>query len=165
MLGLPILLTEKCTYEATVAIERLLSAPHALANNDVCAAEGSRAGKLEAAEQLMEAHVDKKFVAALGQVRLTEIDSDCFCLLLIAKKFVAALGQYNPPRDVSDVVLKHFMFSAARRAKQHIVLPEGNDIRVVTAAAELLHRGLCDLTLLGNAQAVRALAERAHVCC
>ena len=111
--------------------------PHPLANNHLCASKSMRMPKLEAAEALMELHLDKGFSAALVQD--------------------------NPAADVSPIILKHKMFSAARLNRQHIVLPEGDDIRIVTAAAELLARGLCDVTLLGDPVAVNKLAEKAHV--
>jgi len=144
VIGKPVLLTEKSSYEAAVALEQLRRASHpqrgGLAVDGAHSPVGSsrsRAAKLEAAEVLMERFLDRSFAAAMVQD--------------------------NPAQDVSPIILKHTMFSAARRDKQHIVLPEGDDVRVVTAAAELLSRGLCDLTLLGKPEQIRSLAEKAHV--
>ena len=36
------------------------------------------------------------------------------------------------------------------------MLPEGGEPRVLRAAAEVSRRGLADITLLGNAQTIRA---------
>ncbi|MEJ6550034.1 phosphate acetyltransferase [Corynebacterium sp. USCH3] len=47
----------------------------------------------------------------------------------------------------------------ARAAKAHIVLPEGNDDRILEAADQLLARRVCDLTILGDPSAI---AARAH---
>jgi phosphate acetyltransferase len=55
------------------------------------------------------------------------------------------------------------MFSKARQDKQRIVLPEGLDVRVVTAAAELVHRELCEVTLCGDPETIQANAQQANV--
>jgi phosphate acetyltransferase len=47
----------------------------------------------------------------------------------------------------------------ARAAKAHIVLPEGDDDRILEAAHQLLARRVCDLTILGDP---KAIAARAH---
>lgn len=43
----------------------------------------------------------------------------------------------------------------ARSNKQHIVLPESQDERILKAADELLHGGICDITLLGDEAGIR----------
>ena len=43
---------------------------------------------------------------------------------------------------------------------QHIVLPEGDDERVLRAADILLRRGVVDLTILGDADEVRGARGR-----
>ena len=43
--------------------------------------------------------------------------------------------QADEEHDVTPVLFNHNMFSKARRDKRRIVLPEGSDIRVVTAAS------------------------------
>lgn len=53
--------------------------------------------------------------------------------------------------------------ATARAMRQRIVLPEGNDARVVTAASMLLQRGLCKITILGNPDEVYKLAQRLQV--
>ena len=56
----------------------------------------------------------------------------------------------------------NFMEQTMERAKadrKTIVLPEGTDRRVVTAAAEVLKRGIANVILLGNEKEVRAAAE------
>lgn len=55
----------------------------------------------------------------------------------------------------------NFMENTIQRAmadKKTIVLPEGNDKRVVTAAAEVLKRGIANVILLGNEAEVKATA-------
>ena len=48
----------------------------------------------------------------------------------------------------------------AKRQRRHIVLPEGNDDRVLRAAALLLQQDIVDLTILGNPADVAAAAKR-----
>ncbi|MCB0916858.1 MAG: phosphate acetyltransferase, partial [Actinobacteria bacterium] len=58
---------------------------------------------------------------------------------------------------------KMFIYNLIRQAqsnKQHIVLPEGNDERILRAAAVLLSREVVDLTILGDPAEVRGLASR-----
>ena len=54
--------------------------------------------------------------------------------------------RYNPRMDA----LEQLAAAAARRRKK-IVLPEGGDARVLSAAARVAERGLADLVLLGDA--------------
>ena len=77
--------------------------------------------------------------------------------------FREAMLQADEEHDVTPVLFNHNMFSKARRDKRRIVLPEGADIRVVTAAAELVGRGLCEVTLCGDPAVVAQLAAKAHV--
>ena len=58
---------------------------------------------------------------------------------------------------MSPSVFQHDLLTKARTADAHIVLPEGDDDRVLTAASELLESDVVKLTILGNPDAV---AER-----
>ena len=48
----------------------------------------------------------------------------------------------------------------AKSNVKHIVLPEGDEIRTVQAAAKITAEGLAKVTLLGNPDAVKAVAEK-----
>ncbi len=48
----------------------------------------------------------------------------------------------------------------ARRSRKHIVLPEGNDDRVLRAAARLISHDLVDLTILGDETQIMAAFKR-----
>ena len=50
------------------------------------------------------------------------------------------------------------MIEKAKQNPQTIVLPEGEDIRTVTAAAEILKQGIAKVILLGKEAELRALA-------
>ncbi|QNF33226.1 phosphate acetyltransferase [Adhaeribacter swui] len=48
----------------------------------------------------------------------------------------------------------------AKSQKKHIVLPEGNDDRILRAAARLINQEVVDLTILGNATDIAAAIKR-----
>jgi phosphate acetyltransferase len=87
-----------------------------------------------------------------------------------ARKTAVALGLFEANVDttqlrqkivgysVSSVTPKMFEFGLIRRAranKQHIVLPEGEDERILQAVEILIHRDAAEFTLLGNPKIVK----------
>lgn len=86
------------------------------------------------------------------------------------RKIEAALGMFEAHIDVAElaecielaraetvtpVMFQYDLIERAQAAGAHIVLPEGTDERVLTAADRLLRRRVCDLTLLGPVDKVR----------
>lgn len=59
---------------------------------------------------------------------------------------------------VTPMMFEHALLERARADKRRIVLPEGTEERVLRAAEVLLRRGVCELTLLGDPDAVRKRA-------
>ncbi|MFF8772865.1 phosphate acetyltransferase [Kitasatospora sp. NPDC015120] len=59
---------------------------------------------------------------------------------------------------VTPMMFEHELLERARADRRHVVLPEGTEERVLRAAEILLRRNICDLTLLGEADAVRRKA-------
>jgi len=59
---------------------------------------------------------------------------------------------------MTPVMFQYELIERARAARAHIVLPEGADDRILRAADRIRRRQVCDLTLLGN---VDAVCERA----
>ena len=51
---------------------------------------------------------------------------------------------------ITPKMFQYQMINTARKAQKHIVLPEGNDERVLTAASQLAEDELVHLTILGN---------------
>mmetsp|Transcript_39465 Transcript_39465/g.111858 ORF Transcript_39465/g.111858 Transcript_39465/m.111858 type:complete len:1193 (-) Transcript_39465:2677-6255(-) len=105
------------------------------------AASGTR--KVDTAIGMFEKFADKELVYGL----VTPLDSS-------AKREV---------RSVSPSLFEFQLKAAARAFRQRIVLPEGNDSRVVTAASELAERGLCKVIILGDESEVSSLAQRLQV--
>ncbi|WP_052848045.1 phosphate acetyltransferase [Streptomyces avicenniae] len=59
---------------------------------------------------------------------------------------------------VTPMMFEHELIERARADRRHVVLPEGEEERVLRAAEVLLRRGVCDLTLLGDEAVIRKRA-------
>ncbi|MFD2675489.1 phosphate acetyltransferase [Gulosibacter bifidus] len=60
---------------------------------------------------------------------------------------------------VTPLMFENRLLRRARADCKHIVLPEGNDDRILQAAATLLTRNVADLTILGDPSAIRQRAS------
>ncbi|MBI4780916.1 MAG: phosphate acetyltransferase [Oscillatoriophycideae cyanobacterium NC_groundwater_1537_Pr4_S-0.65um_50_18] len=56
---------------------------------------------------------------------------------------------------ITPLMFEYDLIERARANKQHIVLPEGQEERILRAAEILLRRGVVELTLLGNETEIR----------
>jgi len=61
-------------------------------------------------------------------------------------------------RVVTPLMFEYGLIERARSDRRRIVLPEGDDDRILRAAATLLAREVADLTILGDESAIRARA-------
>lgn len=64
---------------------------------------------------------------------------------------------------VTPLMFEYGLIERARIAGQHIVLPEGNDDRILRAAATVLKRGIARVTILGEDAEVRDRASKLGV--
>lgn len=64
---------------------------------------------------------------------------------------------------LSPAVFLYELVHKAKQAKRHIVLPEGDDSRILQAADYLLQRGIVKITVLGNPDKIHLLAKRIGV--
>ena len=64
------------------------------------------------------------------------------------------------PRGLTPRMFIYNLIQQAKSDKQHIVLPEGNDERILKAAEVLLNRDIVDMTLIGNPAEVTRLIQR-----
>lgn len=91
------------------------------------------------------------------------------------KKIQLALDTFNRYIDAAELEKKidsyqsetltphMFQYMLGQRAKQqikHIVLPEGNDDRILKAAARLIAQGIVRITLLGNSDEIQSSIKR-----
>ena len=99
------------------------------------------------ARGLLTAEAKGRLDAAIGLVR-KHVDVDALRGLLSVHR-----GSVRTP-----TMFSYELFERAAAANAHIVLPEGEDDRVLQAASTLLARGTARLTILGEEAAVRARA-------
>ncbi|GMA19856.1 phosphate acetyltransferase [Arsenicicoccus piscis] len=73
----------------------------------------------------------------------------------------ALLSEIAGPHDsvVTPLMFEHQLLARARALGKHIVLPEGEDDRILRATEILLRRGVCRITLLGKEADLRARAK------
>jgi len=93
--------------------------------------------KIDTALSLFEAHID-------GEELLSRLE--------VARS-----------RAVTPLMFEFALLDRARAQRRRIVLPEGDDERILRAAETLLLRNVADLTLLGSEAGVRAAAARLGV--
>jgi phosphate acetyltransferase len=67
------------------------------------------------------------------------------------------------PTVVTPQMFTYQLQEWARADRKHIVLPEGDDDRILTAAGRLLQRGVAELTILGEEAQIRARAAELGV--
>ncbi|WP_396903826.1 phosphate acetyltransferase [Mycolicibacterium phlei] len=67
------------------------------------------------------------------------------------------------PAVVTPQMFTYQLMEWARAARKRIVLPEGDDDRILTAAGRLLQRGVTELTILGDESQVRSRAAELGV--
>ncbi len=76
----------------------------------------------------------------------------------LAKKIAIAKSNV-----VTPLMFEYELFNRAKQNRKHIVLPEGNDDRVLRAASILLKRNVVDITLLGNEDEIFKRADILHI--
>jgi len=77
---------------------------------------------------------------------------------IIENKIITFQSEGITPR-----MFQYQLTSRAKTAKKHIVLPEGNDDRIITAAAMLLQKDIVQLTILGKVDEIKATVKRLNL--
>jgi phosphate acetyltransferase len=102
----------------------------------------------------VESHLDtdnpRKLAAALALTEELPFD----CCTLTGESVV------EQPQVTTPLRFEYEIMQRARQQRQHIVLPEGEEERVLRAAEILLLREVADITLLGDPSAIRSKASR-----
>ncbi len=62
------------------------------------------------------------------------------------------------PKSITPRMFQYNLLQRAKMQKKHIVLPEGEDARILEAASELSGLGIVDITLLGNLEKIEKKA-------
>lgn len=96
----------------------------------------------------LRAGAPRKIAAAMGEWSKTVDEKEL-------------LGRLDLPRPASMTPLRflHELIEKARSNRRRVVLPEGEDIRILRAAEIIVRRDFCDVTILGRASKVRELAQ------
>jgi phosphate acetyltransferase len=94
------------------------------------------------------------------------------------QKYALALSLFERHVDAAELVrqlslpsspamtplrFEHLLIERARSERKHIVLPEGDDDRILQAAGIVLQRGVADLTILGDEESIRQRAGQLGV--
>ncbi len=64
------------------------------------------------------------------------------------------------PEGITPHMFQYQLVKRAKSQKKHIVLPEGNDDRILKAAARLINQDIVNLTILGDVSKVTASVKR-----
>ncbi|MEU5835097.1 phosphate acetyltransferase [Streptomyces diacarni] len=118
-------------------------------------------GSMETADALLS--LEGKLTAATP--RKAEIALGLFETHVDAARLSERLAVERSAR-VTPMMFEHELVERSRTGaarRQHIVLPEGEEERVLRAAEVLLRRNICDLTLLGDPVTVRKRAAELSV--
>lgn len=76
----------------------------------------------------------------------------------LATKFIEFETEGITPR-----MFQYNLYERAKLNRKHIVLPEGNDDRILKAAARLLAMDIVDLTILGDAQKIEKKSHKLNI--
>lgn len=91
------------------------------------------------------------------------------------RKIASALGVFESSVDgakleeriavsrstrITPMMFEYELVERAKASRQHIVLPEGDEERILRASEILLRRGVVDITLLGDEQAIRTRIDK-----
>lgn len=66
----------------------------------------------------------------------------------------------NPAEVVTPMMFEHQLQAQARGERKTIVLPEGNEPRILAATEAILNRGVANIVLLGDETEIQALAAQ-----
>ena len=98
---------------------------------------------------------------SLARVEARDLGASIAAIIMGDQPLTAAVtaAQETPAEVVMTAdVFENWLLSMAKKHRAHIVLPEGDDDRILTAAGILLAEDACDLTILGVPEEVTARA-------
>lgn len=67
------------------------------------------------------------------------------------------------PEGITPRMFQYQLVKRAMSDRKHIVLPEGDDDRIITAASRLIKQGVVELTILGKKEEIKNAAERLNL--
>jgi phosphate acetyltransferase len=91
-----------------------------------------------------------------------ELAISTFDKFVDTKNIEDKLGTFRSD-SITPRMFQYQMVTRAKAHKKHIVLPEGNDDRILTAAAKLVNQEVVDLTILGVKADIEASIKRLNL--
>ncbi|MCA0153948.1 phosphate acetyltransferase [Winogradskyella vincentii] len=73
------------------------------------------------------------------------------------------LDSYEISNLMTPRMFQYYLMKRAMQKRKHIVLPEGNDDRILLAASKLQELDIIDLTILGDITKVKSSVERLNI--
>jgi phosphate acetyltransferase len=133
-------------YQLSDAVRRLLeAAPFPVLETDE--RTYAAAARIPAVTPVLRAENERRIATALGTFERS-VDKVELQMRFTVKR----------PARMTPTMFEYELVERAKAAHRHIVLPEGEDERILRAADILLRRGVVAVTLLGNVDAVSARA-------
>ncbi|KAI8106620.1 hypothetical protein M9435_001162 [Picochlorum sp. BPE23] len=118
----------------------------------------AKTGVYETANRVSHAHTRIIPTSTAKINRSKRLFNEYINTKLIGKRLVLPKSSRITPKQFI-----HEIHGACRDNKKHIVLPEGQDRRILQAAAEITTKGLADITLLGDPVEIVASARKFNV--
>ncbi len=91
-----------------------------------------------------------------------ELAINTFDKYIDTKAFEDKLVTFQP-EGITPRMFQYQLVKRAKSKRKHIVLPEGDDDRILTAAAQLMQKDVVDLTILGKADEIKAAVKRMNL--
>ena len=115
--------------------------------------------EIEVLERRARQHATRLAAVALPAAMASHVQTELPVLELpFSAQTLEAASALEAPQVVTPLSFQADLIERARSNRKRIVLPEPEDDRVLRAAAIVLERGIADLVLLGDAQAINARA-------
>ena len=115
--------------------------------------------EIEVLERRARQHATRLAAVALPAAMASHVQTELPVLELpFSAQTLEAASALEAPQVVTPLSFQADLIERARSNRKRIVLPEPEDDRVLRAAAIVLERGIADLVLLGDAQAISARA-------
>ena len=94
-----------------------------------------------------------------GNKRKIAISLNTFDKYVEVEKLTEKLVTFKNDK-ITSKMFQYNLLKRVRKQRKHIVLPEGNDDRIITAAVRLIEMGIVDLTILGNRDKIENKIQR-----
>ncbi len=74
--------------------------------------------------------------------------------------YINNMVNFAPDKTLSAALFRHQLIKKARSLYKKILLPEGNEIRIIRAAEICAQKGIAECVLMGNAQEIQKISEQ-----